>query len=180
MREKITNIQRHKVYSKAEFTCKVCGYTNNVGHGLAIDHIIPVAEGGGNNLENYQCLCAPCNMIKGVVINNKDYVAPDISNLPFLVATDIMNGCRTKFAKDCGRKVGGWQGRKDKTLEVIEKIKDKTATVHKNTIRVLLAAISKTFGLRKLLLDFGGYLDRYEKLVKSATPANCNCVLAYA
>ena len=32
---------------------------------LTIDHIIPVANGGPNDVSNYQCMCESCNANKG-------------------------------------------------------------------------------------------------------------------
>lgn len=42
---------------------------------LTIDHVIPVARGGANNIENLQLLCGKCNSAKGarVVIDYRDF-----------------------------------------------------------------------------------------------------------
>lgn len=50
------------------YACKKCGVTDN----LQLDHIIPLAEGGDNGIENFQFLCAPCNQSKGVKIEDTD------------------------------------------------------------------------------------------------------------
>lgn len=41
--------------------CRYCGSTEN----LSIDHIVPLARGGTNDLDNLQFLCMPCNRRKG-------------------------------------------------------------------------------------------------------------------
>lgn len=41
--------------------CQWCGATS----GLSVDHIIAVANGGGNELDNLQLLCRSCNSRKG-------------------------------------------------------------------------------------------------------------------
>ncbi|MCW6035593.1 HNH endonuclease [Spirulina subsalsa FACHB-351] len=46
--------------------CRSCGSTQN----LEVDHIIPLAKGGTNDLSNLQALCRPCNRRK------KHYVDP--------------------------------------------------------------------------------------------------------
>lgn len=40
--------------------CLFCGTTER----LTIDHIKPVSKGGGNEIENLQCLCFTCNLKK--------------------------------------------------------------------------------------------------------------------
>lgn len=44
------------------FGCANCG---NPSPDMQIDHIMPVARGGGNDLANLQLLCWKCNMSKG-------------------------------------------------------------------------------------------------------------------
>lgn len=41
--------------------CVVCGSTES----LTADHIVPVAKGGTNDLDNLQTMCEPCNTFKG-------------------------------------------------------------------------------------------------------------------
>ncbi|KIL36045.1 hypothetical protein SD71_10640 [Cohnella kolymensis] len=45
-----------------DFTCQECGQTQGL---LEIDHIVPIAQGGTNELNNLQVLCMPCNRRKG-------------------------------------------------------------------------------------------------------------------
>lgn len=40
--------------------CLKCGTTEL----LSVDHIRPISKGGGNERENLQCLCMPCNIAK--------------------------------------------------------------------------------------------------------------------
>lgn len=53
---------RKQVFSRDGYQCNMCKSTSN----LSIDHIVPVSKGGGNELDNLQCLCKPCNSKKGV------------------------------------------------------------------------------------------------------------------
>lgn len=41
--------------------CQRCGATDN----LCVDHIVPLARGGSNELDNLQILCWHCNTSKG-------------------------------------------------------------------------------------------------------------------
>ena len=52
---------REAVFERDEYTCKMCESKSN----LTIDHIIPVVRGGGDEIENLQCLCKSCNSKKG-------------------------------------------------------------------------------------------------------------------
>jgi len=45
-------------------SCRVCGVELSV-ETATIDHIIPQAKGGPNELYNMQVLCEPCNSEKG-------------------------------------------------------------------------------------------------------------------
>ena len=50
-----------KVFAEHGAICAHCGVTEN----LTIDHIIPLAKGGTNDLDNLQPLCKSCNSSKG-------------------------------------------------------------------------------------------------------------------
>jgi len=54
------------VWSRDGGACAQCGSKENIH----FDHIIPVAKGGGNGVENIQVLCAPCNLRKSDKIAN--------------------------------------------------------------------------------------------------------------
>lgn len=59
---KISNKKtREKVFEKNGWKCCLCGSTEK----LSIDHIVSVASGGSNEIENLQTLCVPCNSKKG-------------------------------------------------------------------------------------------------------------------
>lgn len=58
---------RKKVYDKADGRCELCGrkilFTD-----MTIDHIKPLAVGGEDSIENYQCSCEVCNHFKGSIL----------------------------------------------------------------------------------------------------------------
>ena len=45
--------------------CAYCGRTHRL-HYLEIDHKHPLSRGGGNEIDNLQLVCTPCNMRKGI------------------------------------------------------------------------------------------------------------------
>ncbi|MDE2118263.1 MAG: HNH endonuclease [Betaproteobacteria bacterium] len=54
------------VLKRDNYRCVKCGASPSNNHKveLEVDHIIPVAKGGGNALENLQILCRDCNQGK--------------------------------------------------------------------------------------------------------------------
>jgi 5-methylcytosine-specific restriction enzyme A len=51
---------REYVFVRDNHQCRGCGQTTN----LTIDHIIPLATGGSNDISNLQALCGSCNSQK--------------------------------------------------------------------------------------------------------------------
>ena len=59
---------RHEVFKRDNYTCQECGATKKDGAKLHIDHIIPVSQGGTDELDNLQTLCDKCNLNKSNLI----------------------------------------------------------------------------------------------------------------
>ena len=51
------------VFERDRYQCRSCGQTQLEVH-LSIDHIIPLARGGSNDISNLQTLCLRCNQQK--------------------------------------------------------------------------------------------------------------------
>ncbi|MGB3514212.1 MAG: HNH endonuclease [Microcoleaceae cyanobacterium] len=62
-RIKIPLAVRKYVFERDRYHCKSCGQTGNETE-LTIDHIIPLATGGTNDISNLQTLCRCCNQKK--------------------------------------------------------------------------------------------------------------------
>jgi 5-methylcytosine-specific restriction endonuclease McrA len=54
---------RKYVFERDRYQCQSCGKTQ-LETQLSIDHIIPLARGGQNDISNLQTLCCPCNRQK--------------------------------------------------------------------------------------------------------------------
>lgn len=62
-RQPIPRKLRHEVFKRDGYRCRECGASKNETI-LEIDHIIPVAKGGTNDINNLQTLCRECNRMK--------------------------------------------------------------------------------------------------------------------
>lgn len=58
---RMSKVRRAEVFARDPHKCQCCGSTEH----LTIDHIIPLARGGSNDLDNLQILCRSCNSRKG-------------------------------------------------------------------------------------------------------------------
>jgi len=54
---------RHECFKRDSYRCKECGATNKEKM-LCADHIVPVSQGGTDELDNLQTLCDDCNQAK--------------------------------------------------------------------------------------------------------------------
>lgn len=54
---------RKNIFERDSFQCQSCGKTG-LKTNLNIDHIIPLARGGSNDISNLQTLCQTCNQKK--------------------------------------------------------------------------------------------------------------------
>ena len=49
------------------YSCAICGYATDTKSQITVDHIIPRADGGTNDIENLQLLCGRCNQRKNKI-----------------------------------------------------------------------------------------------------------------
>ena len=61
-REHLSASKRKRILLRGKGRCMKCGS----GENLEIDHVVPLARGGSNRLENLQLLCRDCNRRKDV------------------------------------------------------------------------------------------------------------------
>ncbi len=60
----ISKKTRFEVFKRDRFTCQYCG-AHPPDAVLHVDHIVPVAEDGPSDMDNYVTACMPCNLGKG-------------------------------------------------------------------------------------------------------------------
>ena len=70
------SITNTKVFQRDGWTCQLCGCPtpkelkgSHLPNAPEMDHIIPIALGGGHTWGNVQCTCRQCNQAKGCYIN---------------------------------------------------------------------------------------------------------------
>ncbi len=62
-RKPIDSILRHECFKRDNYKCVECGNSNKESI-LHADHILPVSQGGTDELSNLQTLCEGCNLAK--------------------------------------------------------------------------------------------------------------------
>lgn len=62
-RRTFSQAERNDVYANDEGRCAICGKFVRFDE-FTVDHIIPLAKGGTNEMSNLQCSCVTCNRIK--------------------------------------------------------------------------------------------------------------------
>lgn len=58
---------REMIYRGSHGKCALCG-RKIIYSDMTLDHIMPLAEGGADNMENLQCTCKACNLFKGSIL----------------------------------------------------------------------------------------------------------------
>jgi len=64
VRKQISKKMRFEVFKRDGFVCQYCG-SHPPEAVLEVDHIVPVAEGGASEIDNYITACFSCNRGKG-------------------------------------------------------------------------------------------------------------------
>ncbi|HDR9497083.1 TPA: HNH endonuclease [Burkholderia cepacia] len=105
-RKSISKKVRFEVFKRDGFVCQYCGAHPSQAV-LEVDHIIPVAEGGADEFDNYITACLPCNRGKGPV--SLDRIPQSLADRAAEVAereaqirgyTEVMREARWRLEED--------------------------------------------------------------------------------
>lgn len=66
-RKSVSRELRAAIWNKSQGRCYYCGLKTNPFENFAIDHLVPVADGGTNDPQNLVPACAACNGAKGAM-----------------------------------------------------------------------------------------------------------------
>lgn len=72
-RKQFSSEERIKIYNKGKGRCAICGKFIPYDS-FTVDHIVPLAKGGTNEIDNLQVACGVCNIIK------QDILPEDLMN----------------------------------------------------------------------------------------------------
>ena len=106
-RKAISKKARFEIFKRDGFACQYCGSTPPKAI-LHIDHIVPVAEGGGNEDTNLVTACAACNLGKSA--NSLESIPASLSSRAAEVAereaqirgySEVMAAQRERVEDDC-------------------------------------------------------------------------------
>ena len=90
---------KKQVKERDKNTCRCCGVTR----GLQVDHIRPLIDGGGHDIDNLQTLCKVCNGLKGEL-----YIDFGENNPPVKTPTRSLPNVRLP-GKYLGDRAAGWE-----------------------------------------------------------------------
>jgi hypothetical protein len=71
-RHQPTKEERQRIFDKADGCCQLC--SKELKKKFDIDHIIPLAEGGSNDMSNLQVLCKKCHFEKTQTEHEQGYI----------------------------------------------------------------------------------------------------------
>lgn len=62
-RNRISLDYKKIIYKRSDCSCQICG-CELAFEEMSVDHIIPLAKGGDDQMDNLQCACKTCNALK--------------------------------------------------------------------------------------------------------------------
>lgn len=145
MRKKLTKKIRFEVFKRDSFKCQYCGESapNIILH---IDHIIPIAAGGDNDISNLVTSCQSCNLGKGArQLSDSSVVKKQKRQLDELNERRIQMEMMVEWRNSLNDLL-------EQQIDAIEKpLKDKTGYSFNEHGRIELAKSIKKIGFSYLL-----------------------------
>jgi hypothetical protein len=75
MKKRIISLKlRFEIFARDGYKCVICGRNADDGVKLHVDHIHPFSKGGLTKKENLRTLCLECNIGKGNMVINDEYI----------------------------------------------------------------------------------------------------------
>ena len=93
---------RQLIYNTAQGRCVLCG-RKIVYDKMTLDHIVPLAVGGLNDIKNLQCTCEACNLFKGSVLPD-DFMERVTEIFLYQMDNKLKDSLRWKLLKPSLRK----------------------------------------------------------------------------
>ncbi len=118
-RKSLSKKTRFDVFKRDGFKCMYCG-AHPPGVLLVVDHVVPVASGGGNDIDNLVSACEPCNQGKGA--RELGAVPEGLAEKAAAVAEreaqlkgyhDVMEGKRDRLDAQAWQLMNGWRVEQD-------------------------------------------------------------------
>jgi hypothetical protein len=128
-RKSLSKRTRFEVFKRDNFACQYCG-AHPPAVVLEVDHIVPVAEGGQNDMDNLVTACFPCNRGKAAI--GLDVVPQSLANKAADIAeredqlrgyNAILQARRDRIEDDVWRVIDHWTGKDTAKHETFETIK---------------------------------------------------------
>jgi len=135
---------RFEVLKRDAFTCKYCGANGNDVL-LHVDHIIPVVEGGTNDIINLTTACQPCNAGKGgIKLDDQEMVRQSMSEAQERQARTQQAQEMTKWVLDLNGKNPECEAAVSTFCQLFD------VTLHPPGVKIINKLIIK-YGLRETL-----------------------------
>lgn len=129
VRKSLSKRLRFEVFKRDGFTCQYCGATPPAAI-LEVDHIDPVAGGGGDEIDNLVTACFPCNRGKsavslGVVPQPLADKAAEIAEREEQLRgyQAVLRGKRERLEDQTWEAFAHWRGQRETTHERFNSVK---------------------------------------------------------
>jgi len=156
-RKPMTQKTRFEVFKRDSFTCQYCGRASH-DVTLEVDHIHPVASGGGNDLMNLITACYECNHGKGArLLSDNAEVVKQKARLDEMNERRIQFEMLLKWRRELETLV---EKQVDEIGKVVNKLTSQTLT---QIGRTAIEKLIKRFGFQEVMEATEISFSKYDK-----------------